>query len=355
VNPAVKPHIASVAVASPPFAIGQAEAGEFLERHYKDRLSPRMQALMRKVFAHPSIKQRNFAVDGPWSLLDENPDERIARFTRCALDLSEEAARKALLEAGLGVEDISALVVNTCTGYICPGISTYLIERLGLSPRTRAFDLVGSGCGGAAPNIQTSASMLKGPEDAVLSVSVEICSATFQMDDDLSLIVSNALFADGAAAAVLCARPQGFEVLDNSCIYVPEQREAIRYVHKGGQLHNQLSTSLPHMVKKAVSRTVSDVLAPRSLGVGDIRHWALHTGGEKILNYIRDELGLTEDQLGPARDILMRYGNMSSPTALFVLREIMEGGVEEGQWCVMAVFGAGLSAHSLLLRTAGPI
>lgn len=351
-NLAVKPYIASVAVASPPFSIGQAEAGKFLEEHYKDRLSPRMQALMRKVFAHPSIKRRSFAVDGPWSLLDEDPDDRIKRFTCWALDLSEEAALKALLEAGLGVEDISALVVNTCTGYICPGISTYLIERLDLSPRTRAFDLVGSGCSGAAPNIQTAASMLRGPDDAVLSVSVEICSATFQMDDDLGLVVSNALFADGAAAAVLTAKPQGLEVIDSSCIYVPEQREAIRYVHKGGQLHNQLSTALPHMVKKAVSRTVSDILAPRSLGVVDIRHWALHSGGEKILNCIRDELGLSEEQLVPTRDILMRYGNMSSPTALFVLREIMEGGVEQGQWCVMAVFGAGLSAHSLLLRTA---
>jgi alkylresorcinol/alkylpyrone synthase len=312
-----------------------------------------MQALMRKVFAHPSIKRRSFAVDSPWSLLDEDPDDRIARFTRCAIDLSEEAAHKALLEASLGVEDISALVVNTCTGYICPGISTYLIERMGLSPRTRAFDLVGSGCGGSAPNIQSAASMLRGPEDAVLSISVEICSATFQMEDDLSLVVSNALFADGAAAAVLCARPQGFEIIDDSCIYVPEQREAIRYVHKGGQLYNQLSTSLPHMVKKAVSSTVSDILAPRSLGVDDVKYWALHTGGEKILNCIRDELGLKEEQLVPTRDILMRYGNMSSPTALFVLREIMEDGVEQGQWCVMAVFGAGLSAHSLLLRAAG--
>jgi predicted naringenin-chalcone synthase len=86
------------------------------------------------------------------------------------------------------------------------------------------------------------------------------------------------------------------------------------------------------------------------LRVGDIRHWALHTGGEKVINSIRDKLELSDDQLRPTRAILARFGNISSPTVLFVLREILDTPVVQGDLCVMSAFGAGLSAHSCLMK-----
>jgi predicted naringenin-chalcone synthase len=158
------------------------------------------------------------------------------------------------------------LVVNTCTGYICPGISTYLIEKLGLSRRVRAYDLVGSGCGGAIPNLEIAQSLLaRNGDGVVVSVSVEICTATFQMENDLSLLLSNTLFGDGAAAAVLWTRPVGYELVASASRYVPEQRDTIRYVHKHGQLYNQLSLKLPDLVRKAAAQVVADVLEPQSL------------------------------------------------------------------------------------------
>lgn len=344
-----KASIASVAVATPPYTTDQASAEGFIKMHYSGKLSPRSLSIIQKVFSHPSISKRSFAFESPECLLDEDPDSRIARFTHWAVELSAEAARKALEQAGLGPDAVSALVVNTCTGYICPGLSTYLIERLGLSPSTRAFDLVGSGCGGAIPNLHIAGSLLDG-DGVSLSVSVEICSATFQMEDDLSLIVSNALFADGAAAAVVWDRPGGLGLVASSSRYAPEHRDTIRYVHKNGRLYNQLSTTLHRFVKSAVAQAVKDVLEPMSLRVEDVRHWALHTGGEKIINSIKEELGLSEEQLRATRSVLSNYGNMSSPTVWFVLRELMEAGIEKGDWCVMAAFGAGLSAHAFLLR-----
>jgi predicted naringenin-chalcone synthase len=251
----------------------------------------------------------------------------------------------------LGTDDVAGLVVNTCTGYICPGISTYLIEKLGLSPSVRVYDLVGSGCGGAIPNLEISESLVKQTGDGVVvSVSVEICTATFQMEDDLSLLLSNTLFGDGAAAAVLWMKPRGYELVASARRYVPEQRESIRYVHKNGQLHNQLSLRLPDLVRKAAAQVVADVLVPRSLKPSDIKHWALHSGGEKIINAVRDELGLSEEQVHATRSVLSTHGNMSSPTVWFVLREIEQRGVAPGEWCIMVAFGAGLSAHAFLLR-----
>jgi predicted naringenin-chalcone synthase len=343
--------IASVAVATPPFAAGQAEVERHLLARYSDSLSSRSRSLLHNLLTHPAIRKRCFAIEDPQTFLSEDPDTRIGRFTRWAVDLSAEAAQKALRQAGVATNDVAGVVVNTCTGYICPGISTYLLERLGMKRNTKVYDLVGSGCGGAIPNLEVAEALARRAKGkAVLSVSVEICTATFQMGDDLSLLVSNALFGDGAAAAVLWDRPEGLKLIASSSYYVPEERDAIRYVHRNGRLYNQLSTKLPHMVKKAAARAVKDLLEPRSLQIEDIRHWALHTGGEKIINTLRIEMGLSEEQVSPTRFILAEHGNMSSPTVWFVLDNILARGVERGDFCMMVAFGAGLSAHSFLLR-----
>jgi len=353
-SPNGKVCIASVAVATPPYTVNQAQAEAFLVKHYSDKLSHKSLAILRKIFAHPSVLHRHLAVDDLECLINEHPDSRIARYTHWAVNLSSQAIVKALTRIGLTIEDVSGLVVNTCTGYICPGISTYLIEKLDLSDQIRAHDLVGSGCGGAVPNLQICEDMLKGSVDGVVvSVSVEICSATFQMADDLSLIVSNAIFADGASASVLWRCPEGLALVASTSQYDPKSRDDIRYIYKNGQLHNQLSISLPELAGKTVAKVVTDLLKPRGLRIEDIKHWAFHPGGEKVINAVRDEMGLSEGQLRVTRDILARYGNMSSPTVWFVLRGLLDkGSIQPGDWCLMVAFGAGLCAHAFLLRAS---
>src|SRR4030065_1196421 len=109
--------------------------------------------------------------------------------------------------------------------------------------------------------------------------------------------------------------------------YVPEQRDTIRYIHKSGQLDNQLSLKLPQLVNKAAAAVAADVLKSQSLTVGDVKHWAVHTGGEKIINAVRDEIGILEERLSATRKVLSEYGNMSSPTAWFVLHELLQQGI----------------------------
>jgi predicted naringenin-chalcone synthase len=348
---APKVHIASMATATPTCTLDQSRLEQLAHKHYSGRLNPRSMSLIHALFSHPSIERRNFAIGNVEDLVDEDPDARVARFTHWSRELSAQAISQALSRAGLASSDVAGLVVNTCTGYICPGISTYLIEKLGLSRSARVYDLVGSGCGGAIPNLEIAGSLAGRYQDGVVvSVSVEICSATFQMEDNVSLLLSNTLFGDGAAAAVLWTKPEGYELVASASRYVPEKREHIRYVHKKGQLHNQLSLRLPDLVRKAAAQVVSDVLKPRSLQPRDIRHWALHSGGEKIINAVRDEIGLSEEQVSATRAVLAEHGNMSSPTVWFVLQELEERGIASGDWCIMVAFGAGLSAHAYLLR-----
>ena len=219
--------LAAVASATPPYEADQPQAEDFFVRHFAQQLSARSLGLLRRFLAHPSIRRRCFALDRPDCLVSENPDQRMARFTHRALELSVRAGREALARAGLAPEEVGALVISTCTGYLCPGLSSYLLERLNLPRNIRAYDLVGSGCGGALPNLQLAQEYLRAAgKGAALCVSVEICSATFHMEDDLSLILSNALFArrgggcgpldpapgagaDGCQQPAFAGRPEG--------------------------------------------------------------------------------------------------------------------------------------------------
>lgn len=346
-----KAYIGTVGVAVPPFSVDQAEAKAFLIRNYSGKLRPRSLSIMEKIFSHPSVLKRHFAFENPDCLLNESPDDRIARFTSAAVELSAEAALKSLNQVGLGPSDVSGLVASTCTGYLCPGLSTYIIERLGLPRWIRAYDLVGAGCGGAIPNLEIAGHTLRENENGVvLSISVEICSATFQMGDDLSLIVSNMLFSDGAAAAVVWKRAQGLELMASANYCAPEYRGDLRYIYKNGQLHNRISGRLPSLVQGAALHSLTGILDPMSLETDEIKHWAIHPGGDKIIKVIQSGIGLSDAQLRPARKTLAAYGNMSSPSVLFVLREILETGIEKDDWCVMLAFGAGLSSHALLLK-----
>jgi predicted naringenin-chalcone synthase len=343
--------IASLAVAVPPLKVSQPAAGAFLVEKFRTTLNPASVRIMERVFSHPSIRSRQFALDNPEMILETDPDRRIERFIQWSVELGVEAIEQALQASGCKADCLSAIVVNTCTSYICPGLSTYLIERLGLRRDIRLYDLVGSGCGGAIPNLQLAQGILgENPEGVVASLSVEICSCTFQMGDDLSLIVSNALFGDGAAAALLWKKPKGLTIVASASHHAPEYREEIRFVHKQGQLHNQLSPRLPGLAAKTAAKALDGLFAPLKLTRRDVRHWALHPGGENVVNALRDHLGLSETQLAPTRQVLANYGNMSSPTVWFVLREIQERGIEPGEYAVMLAFGAGLSAHAMLLQ-----
>jgi predicted naringenin-chalcone synthase len=347
--------LASIGTANPACRISQKLAARLCRQHYGSRLRPRSLDMLEQVLQHPSIRERHVAVDGLSSLpgiKDEDPDDRIGRFTRWAVQLSADAAKKALAEADLRPADVTALVVNTCTGYLCPGISTYLIETLGLRNDVAAVDLVGSGCGGAIPNLQMGAALIGRQRAGVaLCIAVEICSATFQMDDDPALIISNAIFGDGAAAAVLWDRPAGLRVAGIASQYLPSHREDVRYVYKRGQLHNRLSQQLPRIICGQVPPFIRGFLARYNLTEGDVGHWALHPGGDRMVCGLQQELRLSDTQIEPTRTVLREFGNMSSPTVLYITRRILRQlSGAAGNRLLLCAYGAGMSMHACLLE-----
>ena len=335
----------------------QAECWQALQRVDRPELNARVRSILQGILTHDNgIETRALALDSLDEGFDLDPDTLHRRFVTHAPRLASNAGRKALAEAGLEAAGIDAVVVSTCTGYLCPGLSSYVIEALGLRPDVVALDLVGQGCAAALPNLRAAEAFIAGRRaNNVLSICVEVCSAAFYLDNDLGVLVSACLFGDGAAAAVLSCSPREgarrVEFAQGGSITDPSQRDALRFEQRGGMLRNILTLPVPRLAAGHARRLFDDVSAREAVPRGDVSAWILHGGGRKALEELRAHLALGDEDLRFSRAMLREYGNLSSPFVLFVLKAALEARTPGGWWW-MSSFGAGFSCHGAMLRVA---
>lgn len=353
----MKTSLRGLGIATPPLYATQAEAYAFFTAQCD--LKPEEQALYRRILLDGKIKGRYLGMDAKTDVLDADPDRQVARFLKFSRATAVEAARRALAEAGTAPAEIKGLVVNTCTGYLCPGLTSYLAEDLGLGRAIRFQDLMGMGCGAAIPNLEAAAGMLaRSGEGPVLSIAVEICTATMFSSHDPELVVSNSIFGDGAAAAVLDLVPDGHPgglacVVDFASGLFPQYREELRYRTERGRLRNYLTKRVPVIGARTVGEVASRLLDRHGLARSDIDWWVVHPGGTVVLDQVAKELKLADEALGFSHQVFAHYGNMSSPSVLFVLRKILDSGQPRpGQKGMLLAFGAGFSAFAALLEIA---
>ncbi len=345
--------------ATPPLYATQAAAYDFFTTHLD--LTAAQKDLYRRILLGGKIKGRFLGLDLETDILVTDPDRLLTRFLKFGRATAVAAARRALADAGVEAARISGLIVNTCTGYLCPGLSSYVAADLGLGPSIRVLDLMGMGCGAAVPNLEAAAGMLaRNGSGPVLSIAVEICSATIFPDHDPELILSNSIFGDGAAAAVLDRVPDDHPgglayITDFAAGLWPQYREDLRYRTENGRLRNQLSRRVPVIGARIVAEVSARLLARHGLGHDDIDWWAVHPGGTLVLVQVAKKLALRPDVLRFSHEIFENYGNMSSPSVLFVLRRILDGGrPRPGQKGLLLAFGAGFSAFGALLEFGSP-
>ena len=294
------------------------------------------------------VETRQFAVRDIARLFQLDADELNGEFRATAPALAAAALEPAMRQAGVEPEELDALVVCTCTGYLCPGVSSYVAEALGLRPDIWLHDLAGLGCGAAIPGLRTVAAILAGdPGATVACVAVEVCSAAFYLDNDPGVIISACLFGDGAAATIWRAAPgdralrcHGFDT-----VHDPASRDRIRFEQRNGKLRNLLHPSVPDLAAGAVaSLHRRDALRT---GTPPARVIA-HAGGKHVLAAL--EKVLPGQDLAASRIILRRHGNMSSPSVLFALQEALRHDAPSpGRDWWLTSFGAGFSAHSCRL------
>ncbi len=343
-------HLASLATAVPESSFTQPECWEILRRNkILDRLSTRSGSLLEKVLlGNGGIERRHFSTSEPAELFRHDAEGLNRLFEKAAPTLAGKALTSALQKADMEPSGLDALFVCTCTGYLCPGVSSYVAEALGLRDDAFLQDLVGLGCGAAIPTHRAAQGFLAAnPGASVACVAVEICSAAFYLENDPGVLISACLFGDGAAATIWNdgEANSGLLCTNNfTTVHRPEQRELLRFTNAGGKLRNRLHKSVPEFAAKAV-RTLYDRTGPAAEAT-----MAAHTGGRDVLDALEREFPATD--FSPSREVLRAHGNQSSPSVLFVLERILrEGPPPERIW--LTSFGAGFAAHACSLASAG--
>lgn len=300
------------------------------------------------------IEARRLAVESLDAVFKIDPDTLAERFLTNAPRLAADAAQRALQNAGLTARDIDAVVISTCTGYLCPGLSGHVVERVGLRADVRAFDLVGQGCAAALPNLQLADALLRtGGCEHVLSICVEVSSAAMFLDNDPGVLISACLFGDGAGAAVLSRREAtvGRRIgwIESASLIEPQQRAALMFEQRDGMLRNILTRAVPALAAEYAQRVLDKVLGGAGLQQADICAWIMHAGGRDVLQSIERRLDLDAADLRYSAATLREYGNMSSAFVYFVLEAAIADDAPDGWWWLSS-FGAGFSCHGALLR-----
>jgi alkylresorcinol/alkylpyrone synthase len=332
-----------LATALPPTAYTQSECWQIaLRSPLRERLTKRSMLILQSILRRDhGIAKRHFALAELERVYDLTPDELNLAFRAEAPRLAGRALSGALDEAGLRPEDLDALFVCTCTGYLCPGVSSYVAEQLGLRANAFLQDLVGLGCGAAIPMLRSASHLLAARPDArVACIAVEICSAAFYVDDDPGVLVSACLFGDGAAATIWRSTPGAtrLRAFEFNTTHVPADRDKLRFEQRGGKLRNLLDRSVPDLAAGAVRRLWAE------RGPRPVARVVTHAGGRDVLEALVPVLA--PHPLDAAAGVLRECGNLSSPSVLFALEQSLRSAPPGGNgdlW--LASFGAGFSAH----------
>lgn len=321
------------------------------------RLAPRSRALLRKVLCGQNgIESRALALDSLTDAFSLTPDVLHARFEKNAPALAAVAAQRALQHADVSPREIDAILVSTCTGYLCPGLTSYVSERIGLRPSVFGLDLVGQGCVAAMPNMRTAEALIAGNRArTVLSVCVEVCSAALYFDDDPGVLISACLFGDGAGAAVLSNEPPAtsrkIKWKDSDSFLSTSDRDALRFETRDGMLRNILTLPVPGMAARHSAEVFARVLERNELHREQITGWIWHSGGRDVLAALRAQFDFRNGELDHTAAVLRDYGNISSACIYHVLERAVRAGMPSGYWW-MSAFGAGFSCHGALLEVS---
>lgn len=333
--------LASLATAVPERSWSQQDCWrELQDSPVLHNLKPRSLELLEKVLlGNSGIETRHFATKSLQDIFAHGAQGLNEMYEREATLLGAQALREALTRADVAAVD--ALFVCTCTGYLCPGLSSYLAEAVGLPAATFLLDNTGSGCGAAIPTLRAASDYLAAhPGHRAAVVAVEICSAAFYASDDPGVLISLCLFGDGAAALVLDgADAAGWRFSGFTTLHAPGEREKIRFVNRNGMLCNQLHRSVPELAGASV-----ESLYPRD---GSARIIA-HAAGRDVLSAIRTRL--PDQALAESAEVLRTRGNMSSPSVLHALEIALASGDAAGKELWLTSFGAGFSCHGCRLE-----
>lgn len=302
-----------------------------------------------------------FREDSEGRLIEPSTQERNRVYSRHAAPISVRLARELLEQSSqFRPEDVTHVITVSCTGFVNPGPDWAVVTELGLPPTVERYQLGFMGCYAALPALRMARQFcLARPESVVLVICLELCSLHMQMQTTSDSILGNALFSDGAAAALVSVREpeedQPALALDGfMSAMAPEGKGEMAWEIGDRGFNLVLSSYVPDIISANLDRIVGDLLSPRDLTANDIDLWAVHPGGKAILDKVEKSVSLRPEQIEASRAVLRDFGNMSSATMLFVLQRMLRQTTTSKTIAAMA-FGPGLTVECGLFRVvAGP-
>lgn len=339
-------HVLGIGTALPAYQVKQEQVQELVRSLFSDL--PGLDRLI-KVFENTGIQSRYIAQPVQWYNHNHPFTEKNQAWFEGALALSLEASQQALQVAGLQPQQISGVVLVSTTGIATPSLDAYLIQALNIPLSATRVPLWGLGCAGGAAGLARAAELSRLQQKPVLLVAVELCSLTFIAGDkSKSNLVATSLFADGAAAVVV-GQGAGPEVVGSFSQLLPNSYDIMGWdMHPYG-LQVRFAQSIPALVENQLPELLEAGLQNLGFTHDQIGLHILHPGGAKVLAAYRQALGCSDQSLDASWSVLRRCGNMSSPTVLFVLKELLQV-QPAGQLGLLMALGPGFSADGVVLR-----
>jgi 3,5-dihydroxyphenylacetyl-CoA synthase len=340
------PTILGIGTANPPIRLTQEQS--FHAAGYESER-------IRKIFLESDIEYRHFYFGSSLNR-EESSDQLHERYLSGSMHTGCLAIRDCLESAGNTVKDVDFLAVCSCTGYVCPDVGSRLIAHMGFRSNVQRASIIGLGCAAAVPTLQRAVDFVRAnPGRKAMVLAVEICSACYYIDHTLETVVGNAICADGAAAFLLGTGEESHgrypQVIDFETFLDTEQIEQVGLQHRNGKLRIVLGASIRHLAGPLIESSLRQLLQRHGLKRSDIRFWVVHPGGRRVIESVQQHFGFTDAQLCFSRGVLRNFGNMSSPTVMFVLDEVVRNGdPRAGDWGVMIALGPGMAAEAALLR-----
>lgn len=341
----------SLATASPPNVLAQAQVEQAARDLFYDKF-PQFER-MAPVFTSAGVRTRQVIRPIEWYFEPRGWPERTEAYLDGATDLFVQAASAALAEAGLAGPDVDVIVTVSSTGIATPSLEARAMERMKFRPDAARVPVFGLGCAGGATGLALAAKLAAAtPGAIVLFVTVELCSLAFRLDNlSKADIVATALFGDGAAACVVRAGEGGFAQVTGIAEHTwPATLDVMGWRVEPTGLGVIFARAIPPFAKTNLRPAMASMLGGQNLEVEDIDRFICHPGGVKVIEALELSLSIPQGGLDREREVLADHGNMSAPTALFVLDRVRRSGMPPRS--VLTALGPGFTASTVTLDRA---
>jgi alkylresorcinol/alkylpyrone synthase len=304
------------------------------------------------VYSNTGIERRHSCVPIDWHSSLHGWRERNQIYIESALELLERAARDCLEATAIQPSEVDGLVVVSTTGIATPSLDAVLINRLGMRTDVKRLPIFGLGCAGGVLGLSRAADLARvDPNAKILFLVVELCSLWFRANDmSKANFVSTALFADGAAAALVTCQGEGPTFGASGEHTWPDSLDVMGWRVQDDGMQVLLSRDLPNLVRTQMRDVTARFLDRHGLHIADIAHFVCHPGGAKVLSALEDAFGMAEGTLVGARNVLRDCGNMSAATVLFLLDRMLKAGAAGRM--LMTAMGPGFTAAFQIIEAA---